>query len=690
MEIFEFHFNPPKEKEIATGHARSIFDSFCYEPENIYEKRMGNLHMVGFLKNVLPQNVRFLDKLSQIIKEKYYKTVSNSTEKSLKEALRKTNEYLEKTAKEGDVSWLGNLSFAVLSIKNFELNFTKVGSLKIFLLRKGQIIDIDQKIKFDEIEPYPLKIFGNIVSGKLAENDVILVLTNEIFESFQRQNLMVQIAKILPFEQKKMKELLNTKKEELMKVSGICFLTVLKEKTIIKEREMFSEKKTLKIFSLKTIFSPIISSLRKIFRMPTFKIPSLKIAVPKAKKPKVLKKPMVSSSKLALPKIQITNFQLKLPSLRLPLLKLPPFFSNKKLILLVSLILVLVLGFFIFKKMEESQLKTYEEKLTQVEEKINRAESYLAVGEYNSQAKNNANLLFKESWQEISVLTDLISAFPSQLASRVSEVQNKISDNLSELNNLVEVSEPELIFEFSPDEFVPQRLVSSAGNTYFFSAYSQNIFKVSQNKEGKLLLIDKKINSASPLSDSVLFFIKPDQLVNLRNETFGETFSLENPYSDFNFSDLSVFNSSLYFLDNKNGRITKYPYLSNFNWDQPQLWLKSEKAKDFKSLAIDGSLWALTKENVIERYYAGLLRETLKFEIFPAPKLFSKIFTSAQLPYLYLLEPVQKRVVILSRSGQVIKQFQSEKFDNLLDFSVSENGKIIYLLNGLKVYKIVN
>jgi len=66
-----------------------------------------------------------------------------------------------------------------------------------------------------------------------------------------------------------------------------------------------------------------------------------------------------------------------------------------------------------------------------------------------------------------------------------------------------------------------------------------------------------------------------------------------------------------------------------------------------------------------------------------------KIFTSATLPYLYLLEPVQKRIIILDKKGQIVKQFQSQKFDNLLDFAISENGKTIYLLNGLKVYKIL-
>jgi hypothetical protein len=58
------------------------------------------------------------------------------------------------------------------------------------------------------------------------------------------------------------------------------------------------------------------------------------------------------------------------------------------------------------------------------------------------------------------------------------------------------------------------------------------------------------------------------------------------------------------------------------------------------------------------------------------------------LPYLFILEPAQKRIIVLEKSGQIKKQFQSEKFDNLLDFSISADGKEIFLLNGLKVYKI--
>ncbi len=201
MQIFEFYFNPPKQplKGKIGAQATTLFDSFCYTPANIYERRLGSLYITGLLKNALPQNFHFLEKLSKNIKANYYKKASIKPEKALQESLREANQHLEKIAKTGEVNWLGNLSMAVLSLKNNELNFTKVKDQKIFLLRKGEVIDLDQKVKFEDIEPYPLKIFGNIASGKLADNDLLVVLNKDIADFFAKEKILQKIAGLSPF-----------------------------------------------------------------------------------------------------------------------------------------------------------------------------------------------------------------------------------------------------------------------------------------------------------------------------------------------------------------------------------------------------------------------------------------------------------------------------------------------------------
>jgi hypothetical protein len=262
MRIFQFYFNPRAREDL-------VFDSFCFEPENIYEKRLGSIYMVGVLKNALPKNYNFLEKISKFVKERFYKKTLSKPEKALRETLKEVNNFLAQIAKEGDVSWLGNLSFAILNLKNFELNFTKVGEIKFYLIRGKKVIDIDKRLRLQDIEPYPLKIFGNVVTGKLIENDLVLVLTKEVFDFFQNENLIQKIREFDYFSEKDFKKILDEKKEALSQVKGIAFLISL-SKEISKQKKEIIAPKTLREFSLKEIFSPFLKTETKKLRPFSF------------------------------------------------------------------------------------------------------------------------------------------------------------------------------------------------------------------------------------------------------------------------------------------------------------------------------------------------------------------------------------------------------------------------------------
>ena len=649
MQVFEFHFNPKLKPDL-------IFDSFCYEPENIYERKMGSLYMVGILKNTLPKNLQLLEKIAKLIKEEYYKKTIFTPEKSLKESLKEANDFLEQIAKKGDVSWLGNLSFAVLSLTSYQkpwsqvkLNFTKVGVIKIFLIRGRKIIDIDKKLRFQDIEPYPLKIFGNIVSGKLAENDLILVFTKEVFDFFQRENLLDEISKLSLFNEKNFKEILDKKKEALIGISGIC-LAIFLTKEILKEKREKILPKISKEFSLKEVFSPYL----KFLKFP----------------------------KIRIPKLDVEALRIKTKSL----------ISNKKLILVLSFILVLLFGF-IFAKLEERQkIKIYQKNLEEIEEKLSLAESFLILE--NPQTNEKANSLLKEGFEEISPIVNEAPNLPKYFSEKVFSLRDKILEKLYSLNKLEKIEEPELIFEFKAGEFIPQKFLVFNNNLYFFSPYAKNLFRLKDNGEKEIIEMEQKFNLTTEFNNEILFFSKPAQIFLLKSGEEKPTplAVLKEPYPDFSFDDFSSFKENLYFFDRKAGQVVKYPYLGNFQWGNPEFWLK--KAIMGKAISVDGSVWVLEKDNSLSKYYAGNLQEKIELDIFPEPKEFSKILTSPTLPYLYILEPVQKRIVILDKTGQIIKQFLSEKFDNLLDFGVSGPteggypGKTIWLLNGLRVYQV--
>lgn len=659
MQTFEFHFNPKVKPNL-------IFDSFCFEPANVYEKRVGSLYMAGFLKNALPQNIRFLDNLARKTRDFYYKFTLKSPEKALRETLKLINEYLESLTKKGDVSWLGNISFATLSLKNFELNFTKVGDVKIILLRKGQIIDIDKRLKFQDLEPYPLKVFPNIVSGKLAENDIILILTKDVFNSFQNNNLISKMAQTSvegSFDGRKIKEILQKKTQELSKIFGTCLLVYLgAEEETASSRQIITpekispkpKKSKLKQFSFKNVFTPLLTSFKNYLgknanlNFPTFHFPIISL------KDKKLYKILQS--------------------------------WNRNIILVSILIFFLGIGFLISEKEEGRKLESYKITFNQVQEKTEKAKNLLTLKEVNSSVKKQVADMFNEAWDKIIPVVEVASTLPTDFQKNVLSLKNEIVDNLFVLNKMVRIDNPELAAQVNSEQIISQKIIADDKNIYLFSPYSPNLAKISK-ESGKIENIqnnNEKINFAGKLlNNSLLFFSKPNKISLLADSVFSET-SLS---ASQDFNQLTVFNSNLYFLDKDIGKIIKYPYV-NEKWGQAEDWMQNNYAAQAKSIAVDGSVWLLNPDNTLSRFYAGRFRETVKVDIFPQPENFSKISIIPSLPYIYILDPAQKRIIIINKSGQIVKQFQSEKFDTLLDFSVSDDGKIIYLLNGQKVYKI--
>jgi len=234
MKVFELHFNQKKKNE-------EIFDSFVFEPETPSEKPMGNLYMIGEFAKILPQNSRFLNNLSKTIKEEYYQ------KGELGEALKKANEFLDKEARSGNVNWLGNLHFTVLSLisqkNSWKINLSSTGETKVLLSREGDLLDIGHNLEMRETEPYPLKIFGNIVTGKVASNDKLILLTKNVFSLLSKKgNFLNQIKNIS--DEKELKKLLNLNKKLLSETAGICLLLLIPPEANISYKQPARQKIT--------------------------------------------------------------------------------------------------------------------------------------------------------------------------------------------------------------------------------------------------------------------------------------------------------------------------------------------------------------------------------------------------------------------------------------------------------------
>ena len=641
MKIFEFHFNPGAKTDF-------IFDSFCYEPSNSQEKKLGSLYIVAELKNAIPQNSRLIHNIALLLKREYY--FGSSPEQAFKKALKKANEFLSERTKTGNVSWLGNLSLAAISLHDFDLNFSKDGNIKMFLLRPGQITDIGKTFEIEEFEPYPLKIFTNIVSGKFLENDKILILTNDVFESFLKTGFLDKIA--LARDQKELKDLFKAKEKDFSDISGICFLLFLAKEA--SPNISLTLKNMSAPFSLKEIVSPIL----RIFSKNSLKKVSLKLRWP------------------VLPKISLPKFKIKLPvSLDWREEK-----TRKNLFLVFLLICFLVLGFLFSKRESESRIISFRNNLIEVQEKTVKAQGYLVLGQ-----ESKADNILKQAFQEVLPLTKSTSPVLREAAA----LKNIIEKNLTSLNKIEEIADPELVFDFGNKEIVPQGLVFFQNSLYIFSPYYKGLVKlVSQNMEK--IASDYGFSLASLSDDGLILFSKPNKILIFKDNQFKQDFALKLPGSETSFIDLSSFKNSLYFLEKDTGKVVKYFQPLSENKDDPGYWIQAQekKAQGARSLGVTGSVYVLTNNNSIWEYRGGRFYKEINLSVFPFPKKFTKIVISPQFSLIAVLEPSQSRIILIDRQGTLIKQFKSDEFLSLKDVSFSQDERSLYVLSGLKVYQL--
>lgn len=675
MQIFELHFNP-KLKEGA------IFDSFIYEPENIYEKKLGSLYIVGELQNALPTDKNFLDNLSKILKEKYYTLSLKTPEKALAESLKKANDFLYEEVKKENVSWLGNLNLAILSLKDHNLFFTKTGTVKMLLIRGDQVIDIGKNLEPGEIEPYPLKVFFNVVSGQIVEDDKILILTQDVYKLFQQEKVIEKIAKTEILEEKKLREILPSQlfeEESNFKTSGICFIAVVKE-PIRGQKSQEIQIRRNRHFSLSKKLSLAWKKSKGVFSL--FKFDKKAKSIKKKAVSRINKKFEETKSLLA-NKLSDVRKNLKIPE--------PKWLKNlikngqdkKNLILVAGVIIVLAIGFLIFRGREVQNENTVRDSYGQIEKEVFQAEGLLVL-------KNNdkANALFKQAWKDILPLTERQSSIKQSAINLKGDIEKR----LNELNFVEKIDSPELLMDLSQQDigFIPERMLSLKDYFYFYSPGTTNFYSYSlEQQTGDLTPPPQNIKTGCQFLKSAAFLSSQDKMLFLSNGVW-QAKSIPMPAFSVNFASLASYEENLYLLDSDKYEIMKYEQLTNGELGFPFFWIKdkpSERVRP-KSLAVDGMVWLLNESNKIDAYWKGSYRETIALDLFPFVENITQMKVKPGLPYFYLLEPAKKRLVVTGQTGNIIKQFQSEKFDNLKDFDVSPDGKTIYLLSGPQVYKL--
>ncbi len=154
---------------------------FEYEPENIYQQPLGSL--VGFfeVKEFSEESAYIVNFLTSVLKKEYYINPKRPVTESLDSALHKVNIALSELAKHGNIEWLGKINAAICVLEKNNAHFSVSGDAKIFLFRSKNLSEISEGLASDIVEPHPLKTFVNVSSGRLENNDRLMITSADIF-----------------------------------------------------------------------------------------------------------------------------------------------------------------------------------------------------------------------------------------------------------------------------------------------------------------------------------------------------------------------------------------------------------------------------------------------------------------------------------------------------------------------------
>jgi len=206
------------------------------------------------------------------------------------------------------------------------------------------------------------------------------------------------------------------------------------------------------------------------------------------------------------------------------------------------------------------------------------------------------------------------------------------------------------------------------------------------DKKSTILAGGEKITGASQLATfgSKVFVLGDEGIYQISGSSLSMVIKKDRDWQGIR--DLETFDGNLYLLDKKG--IWFYPKAET-GFGEKRSWLKEEV--DFSNavgMAIDGAIWVLKSNGVIEKYLRG---SKDVFGIRGLDKEFLSpfgLYTSPEEKQLYVLDKENSRIVVLDKTGEYYSQYKNSQIAYAQSLVVSEKESKIFLLQGSKIYEI--
>lgn len=346
--------------------------------------------------------------------------------------------------------------------------------------------------------------------------------------------------------------------------------------------------------------------------------------------------------------------------------------------IILTLLLLISVGFGLKKQRDSAFLKTYEPVL------IKAAHEYDEAKELFSLSPARARDLILSARSATTELTQKGIEDP-----RLTELAQKINQDLGKLTG---------IYEVTPERFLDLSIIDS-GFEILSQAISDETLRILDGKNQKLIKIEISTKKTTTIAGKNELFNAFDiAAYSDRDFTLSEDGIREikpevelviKPDWDARNVLINAFAGNLYVLDRENSLIYRYPgtpsgFGEKTEWLAPGINLDLSEVVDW---SIDGSVWILKKDGSILKLELGSpkgfrLVNTDKPLINP-----KAIFIQDELEYLYILDSGNQRILVVDKDGNYKAQYTAPEIGTSEAFIISEKDKkALFFPEANKIY----
>lgn len=681
---------PSAEELILCKDPSLVCETYLFEPAP-EEERLGFLFAAGETQDRGGVGKQLLDTVVTAIQREYYRESDRSSATSFEMALHQANLILYDSVESGIRDWMGHFHVSVGVLAGGELHLSVAGAGAVFLARKTAVTNISQGISHFPITD-PLKTFSQVASGEVTARDTIF-FTSATFDSVFRS---VDVGR---FALEHSASTIAARLEQLYLDQGhriplsLTVVTLLPQYIFEPKQETSAPRQSREASPVKLEPRKALILKRSWGKQAVLLIMSISSHTARALKQWVW--PAVKNgSRGAVRKLPTVSISLPKPSWRRTLAWAFSLPRSSKLFAVIAIILLIALGISLLllqnKRASDQAIETASQNLHQSQTKLDAAKTALI---YDN--REQATTLLTDAKRIATELQGgtLYAAETKALLAGIQEQQDRLQK----------------IFR------------SSAANTKIVGDFAS---ESSQKTPKKIFLIDSAIYGASPDTNAIVKMEQDGSVQVVRSTTSGiglitdgsvqssdKTITFQTdaqglaifdakdasladqeiayPSESPAMQSLAVFGNRLYIYDSGLKNILAFnKTLRGFSGGT--LWITDEKAKslDIASIAIDGSIYALSKNGTITRLFRGEVADFVQDAVDPSFSSPAKIITTDTMSNLYVLDPANKRVVVYTKKGALVRQLFIEDTFPLADIAVSPDETALYALVGTRVLSI--